>query len=108
MLSRALARVQQHILDNGICALAVLNDLVEVVAQGVREFSYFSARLFISFYSVKGIPQLIDQFGRDTGEIVDKVEWVFDLVGDPSGQLAERGKLLCLNEAILRGPQVLQ
>ena len=52
MLSRAFARMQQHVLDDGICTLAVLHDLVEIVAQSVREFGYFTARLFISLYSV--------------------------------------------------------
>ena len=48
MLARAFARVQQHVLDDGVCAFAVLNDLVEIVAQGVRQFGYFSARLIIA------------------------------------------------------------
>ncbi len=36
MFTRAFARVQKHVLDNGIGTLAVLDDLVEVAMQGVR------------------------------------------------------------------------
>jgi hypothetical protein len=39
--------VQQHILDDGVRALAVLNDLVEVVAQCVRKFGNFSSRFIV-------------------------------------------------------------
>ena len=42
MFARSFARVQQHILDDGVGALAVLHDLVEIVAQGVSQFSDFS------------------------------------------------------------------
>ena len=42
MLSRTLARVQQHVLDDGVCALAMLNDLVEIVAQGIGQLGYLS------------------------------------------------------------------
>ena len=42
------------------------------------------------------------------GEVVDEIEWVLDLVRDTGGELTERGQLLCLDEAILRGSQLLQ
>ena len=51
MFARSFARVQQHILDDGVGAFAVLNDLVEIVAQGVRQFSDFTARLIIARHS---------------------------------------------------------
>jgi len=35
VFTRAFARVQQHVLDDGIGALAVLDDLVEVAPQCV-------------------------------------------------------------------------
>ena len=37
VLARAFARVQQHVLDDGIGALAVLHDLVEVALQRIRQ-----------------------------------------------------------------------
>ena len=48
------------------------------------------------------------QFDRDRREIVDEIERVLDLVSDTGGQLAERGELLGLHQAILRGLQILQ
>ena len=38
VLTRAFARVQQHVLDDGIGTLAVLHDLVEIAPQCVRQF----------------------------------------------------------------------
>ena len=50
--------------------------------------------------------QLVEQFDRQAGEVVDEVERVLDLVGDPGGQLAERGHLLGLDQIGLRRLQV--
>ena len=47
MLARAFARVQQHVLDDGIGALAVLHDLVEIAAQHVRQLVDLLARLVV-------------------------------------------------------------
>ena len=47
VLARAFARVQQHVLDDGIGTLAVLHDLVEIAAQRVRQFGDFCARLVV-------------------------------------------------------------
>ena len=47
VFARAFARVQQHILDDGIGALAVLHDLVEIAAQCVCQFINFSARFIV-------------------------------------------------------------
>ena len=46
-----------------------------------------------------GFLQFVEQFDRQPSEIVDEVERVLDLVGDPSGQLAQRGHLLSLDQA---------
>src|SRR5262249_843716 len=59
MLARSFARVQQHVLDDGVRALAVLNDLVEVVEQGVRQLGDFTARFIITRHSVHGFPQFV-------------------------------------------------
>jgi hypothetical protein len=37
MFARSLARVQQHILDDGVGAFAVLHDLVKIVARQMVE-----------------------------------------------------------------------
>ena len=54
MLARAFARVQQHVLDDGICAFAVLHDLVEIAPQRVRQFVDFGARLLIERDALQG------------------------------------------------------
>jgi hypothetical protein len=100
--------VQQHVLDDGVCALAVLHDLVEIVAQGVRQFGYFGQRITIDLPFAESFLQFVDQLDRDTGEIIDEIERVFDLVSDAGGKLAERSQLLCLDKPILRGPQIFQ
>ena len=51
MFARSFTRVQEHVLDDGVRALAVLNDLVEIVTHGVRQFSDFTARLIIARHS---------------------------------------------------------
>ena len=48
VLARALARVQQHVLDDRICAPAVLHHFVEVALQHVRQLVEF-----LSFFVVK-------------------------------------------------------
>ena len=58
--------------------------------------------------SFKACLQFINQFGRDGREIVDEIERVLDLVRDAGGELTERGELLCLHQAVLRGAQILQ
>ena len=58
--------------------------------------------------ALQGILQLVDQFARDRREIVDEIERVLDLVRDAGGELAERGELLRLHQAILGGAQILK
>src|SRR5262249_28362005 len=108
MFAGSCAGVQQHVLDNRVCALAMLYYLLEVSPQRVRKFADFGPRLMVCVDCREGFLQLTDQLDRHTGEIVDEIERVFYLVCDPGGQLAERGKLLRLDEAVLRGPQILQ
>src|SRR5215831_18840860 len=54
----------------------------------------------------RGLLELVQQFDREAGEIVDKVERVFDLVGDAGGQLAKRGHLLGLDQPVLGAAQI--
>ena len=68
-----------------------------------------SARNFVvELRALERLLQFVDQLDRDRREIVDEVERVLDLVRDAGGQLAKRGELLGLDQAILRGPQLLQ
>ena len=40
--------MQQHVLDNRVCALAVLDNLVEIVEQSIGQFGNFGAGLIIA------------------------------------------------------------
>jgi hypothetical protein len=54
----------------------------------------------------RGLLQLVEQFDREAGKVVDEVERVLDLVGDAGGQLAERGHLLRLDQPVLGAAQI--
>ena len=47
MLTGAFARVQQHVLDDGIRTLAVLHDLVEVALQSIRNVADLCSQLAV-------------------------------------------------------------
>ena len=55
-----------------------------------------------------GLLQFAQQIDRQSGEVVDEVQRVLDLVRDAGGELAERGHLLRLDQVGLRGLQVAQ
>ena len=55
MLSRTFARVEQHVLHYGVGAVAVLHDLVEIVAQGVRQLGDFTAYPIIERSFLEGL-----------------------------------------------------
>ena len=52
--------------------------------------------------------QFVHQFHRQRREIIDEIERIFDLVRNAGGELTERSKLFCLNQAILRGAQIIE
>src|SRR5262245_7960458 len=52
MLTRAFARVQQHILDDGIRASAMMDDLVEIALQRVGQFVDFSAGFIVEWHDL--------------------------------------------------------
>src|SRR3974390_2567707 len=107
VFTRAFARVQQHVLDNGIRPFAVLHDLGEIAPQCIRQLGNLGSRFLVNRYSAQGILQFINQLSGYRGEVIDEIERVLDLVGNASGELAEGGELLRLNKAVLRGAQVL-
>ena len=89
-------------------ALAVLHDLFEIALQHLRQLVDLFARLVVERGRLEHVVQFVDQFGRQRREIVDEIERVLDLVRDAGGELAERGELLGLDQAILRGAQILE
>ena len=72
------------------------------------QFVDFFAHLVVERGRLQHIVQLIGQFGRKRREIVDEIERVLDLVRDAGGELAERGELFGLHQAILRGAQFFE
>ena len=52
--------------------------------------------------------KLLNQLARQGRKIVDEIERVLDLVGDAGRQLAKRGELLRLDQAVLRLAQVVE
>ena len=86
----------------------MLHDLLEIAAQHVRQLVDLLARLVVDRQVLHGVLQLVDQLAGDGREIVDEIERVLDLVRDAGGELAERGELLRLHQAVLRGAEVLQ
>ncbi len=108
VLAGALARMQQHVLDDGVGALAVLHDLFEIVLQQSGHFIDFLALLVGERGRPQHVVQFVGQLGRKRREIIDEIERVLDLVGDAGGELAERGQLFGLHQAILRGAEVFE
>ena len=104
-LAGSRARVQQHVLDDRIGALAVLDHLAEVAGKQRHQFRRL---LLIRRRRADRILQLIDELDRKRGEVVDEVQRVLDLVRDAGGQLAKRGELLGLDQPLLRGSELLQ
>src|SRR5215475_777966 len=100
--------MQKHVLDNGVCALAVLHHLLKIAPQCVHQLCDFGTSLIVEACVCDCLTQFLNQLSRDSRKIIHEIERVLDLVCDTGGQLTKRGKLLCLDEAILCGPQVLQ
>ena len=108
VLARSLARMQQHVLDDRIGALAVLHHLFEIALQHMGELVDLLARLVVERGRLEHVVQFVDQFRRQRREIVDEIERVLDLMGDAGGELAERSQLLGLHQAVLRGAQIVE
>jgi hypothetical protein len=79
--------MQQHVLDDGISALAVLHDLVEIALQRFRNLADLRSQLAIEVGTSKRLPQFINKLDRDAREIIDEIERVLDLVRDTGGEL---------------------
>ena len=107
-LARAFARMQQHVLDDRIGALAVLHHLFEIALEHLRQFVDLFADLVVERRRLEHVVQLVDQFRRQRREVVDEIERVLDLVRDAGGELAERSELFGLHQPILRGAQFVE
>ena len=52
--------------------------------------------------------EFVEQLARKSGEVVDEIQRVLDLVRDAGGELAERGELFRLDQPVLRLAQVVE
>src|SRR5262249_11089949 len=68
VLARALARVEKHVLDDGISALAVLHDLLEVTTQHVHELGQLITGLSVEFCPFQSLSNFIDELGGHSRE----------------------------------------
>jgi hypothetical protein len=91
VLAGAFARMQQHVLDDGVGALAVLDDFFEIVFQHGRQFVDFRPDLVAERGGLEHVIQFIGQFSRKRREIIDEIERVLDFMRNAGGELAERG-----------------
>ena len=61
-LAGPFAGMQQHVLDDGVGALAVLHDLFEIFVQQMRQLADFLSLSVVEGNRFEGIAQFIDQF----------------------------------------------
>ena len=102
------ARMQQHVLDDAVGAPAVLDDFAEIGVQRPGQIADLAARR-VGHYRIlrrQRRAQLVGQFRRQLGEVVDEIERILDFMGNAGGQLAECGELLRLDQAVLRPVQI--
>src|SRR5690606_28426165 len=87
---------------------AVHHDLSGVVFEVVQEGARFLDGLpcFSLRIRLEVAPKLLYEVDGEEGEVVDEVEGVLDLVGDPGCERAEARQLLLLNEPRLSGLEV--
>ena len=63
MLAGAFARMQQHVLDDGVGALAVLDHFFEIVLEQARQFVDLLADLVADACELEHVVQFVGQFG---------------------------------------------
>src|SRR5262249_23574115 len=63
-LAPALTRVQEHVLDNRIGALAVLDDLAEIIFQQVGQLVSFLAAFLGKALLLQRVPEFVGQLDR--------------------------------------------
>src|SRR5262249_45432878 len=105
----AATRVLQHAPDNAVGAAAVLDDLLQISGQHSNCLDNLVALAGIEGADRAGcFLQLVQQFDREAGKIIDEIEGVLDLVRDAGRHLPERRHLLRMDQARLRRLQFAQ
>jgi hypothetical protein len=102
--------MRQHALDNTVGAAAVLGNLAQIPCQHVDRFVELGAPAIVERGDCRRrrLLQLVEQLDREVGKIVDEIQEVLDLVGDPGGQLPKSSHLLRVEQARLRHLQIAQ
>ena len=74
-LAAAAARMLQHALDDAVGPPAVLGDLFEIAGQHLDDFADFGAGVVVECRDagIGGFLQLVEQFDREAGKVVDEV-----------------------------------
>ena len=57
--------MQQHVLDDGIRAFAVLDNLVEIALQRICDLADLCSQLGIEVRPGQRLPQFVNEFDRD-------------------------------------------
>ena len=109
-VAAAAARVLQHASNNAVGATTVFDDLLQISGQHPDCLDNLGCvcRVERADCLRRSLLQLVQQLDRETGEVVDEIERVLDLVRDAGGQLAERRHLLRMDQARLRRLQLAQ
>ena len=79
MLAGPLARVQEHVFDDGVGPLAVLHDFFQIRLQHLRQFADLLPCLLIKRDRRKRLVQFSDQLGRQRGEIMSALYFYDDV-----------------------------
>src|SRR6516225_2795156 len=97
-LFAAATRVLQHASDDAVGTAAVLDDLLQISRQQTGCLDNLGTFGGVkSADRVRCFLQLVQQFDGEAGKVIDEVERVLDLVGNPGGHLPERRHLLCMD-----------
>src|SRR3990172_2912379 len=95
----------QHAADNAVGSFAMLADLFGIlpkVLQDVKQIiEIVSIQAVFMFFQI--LPQLLCQLDDDISKVVDKVERIFNLMGNTRCQCAKRSQLLLSNKLLLGG-----
>ena len=85
-VAAAAARVLQHASDDAVGTSAVLGDLLQVAGQHADRLDNLGAFAVVERGDrARGLLQLVQQFDRQAGKVVDEIERVLDLVRDAGG-----------------------
>ena len=101
----------QHVGDDPVGALAVVLDQLQVAAQVLEDLADLPPLIFVQaavLVLLHDLLDLLEKLRGHLGEVLDEVERVLDLVGDPGRQLAQRRELLAHHDLVLGLLQVDQ